>query len=1063
MQKKVLRFSLLLAMLFVGTLLFAQERTVSGVITSGETKEPLQGVTVAVKGTTRTTQTDEKGSFSIAVSGNESVLKISSVGFGYQEITVGPRTLLNVDLAKDNKQLDDVVIVGYGAQRKTHLTGAVETIKMSEVEDLPVSNLGTAIAGRILGLSVNGGTTRPGSTSSLTIRNPMTLSKDGGNLEPLYVIDGVIQIGANGLSDNTLFNNLDASEVESITILKDASAAVYGSRGANGVVLVQTKRGKAGAPRISYSGSYGWNDESYRTKMLSAYDFGRYFNIMNGPNGFNRSTANNIFSDDELEHFKNIDYDWLAAAWKPAMNMRHTLNVSGGANKATYFANASYYTQNGNLSSLDFKRWTFRAGADVNVAAGFKAGLQVAGNFSDRVKTFNKIGGENDENDYRNLLLTPRYLPMYVDGMPVRLPGTDALSGYHFYEIERLGNLARNRDQLLNVNLYTEYEAPFVKGLKARLSYGRNFNTGNGSQVGTRYNLYEFNRTGTNMHIYDAGATVNRTVSMNNGDRLYYSNENAQNQQLNFTTSYAKQIGEHNISALFSVERAESFSQRQDVWKEAPIASTNGQFTTAFGEIDGRTSGAESGSLGYIGRVNYAYSDRYLAEFLFRTDASTKFAPENYWGKFYSASVGWIISNEKFFNIPAINFLKVRYSAGLLGRDDTRAWLWRQRFTFQGGKGLVLGGNGAVTTGMKMEASPNRNATWSEEFKNNLGIDARFLRNRLSATIEGFYNKGYDMLIERTESLPITIGGTVAAENWGKIDFFGVELGLGWSDNIGKDIRYGVDLRTSWYDNKVIQGNFNEQEILYPWNARPGQSSDIGKWGYDYLGMFRSQEEITAYVTKNNITSVFGTAATDLKPGMLYYRDVRGPLQADGKFAAPDGKIDVNDQIQLTKRVSNPYGFGSTLRFGYKSFGFDAVITASWGGWSEIDGASRKKMNNDISRVYQSRPEFWKDIYDPQMNPAGRFPNPHWEDISLNPTSQFWQVSSFRMRMRNFNLNYTLPKSVTEALRITNARFNLTALNPIDFFNPYSYKSPEGSFDIFPNLRTFAVGVNVTF
>ncbi|HEY1021410.1 MAG TPA: SusC/RagA family TonB-linked outer membrane protein, partial [Flavisolibacter sp.] len=482
MQKALPRFALFIVMLLTCTVMFAQERTVTGVITNEETKEPLAGVTVAVKGTDRITSTNDSGAFAIRVSGNESVLKFTSIGFNYQEIIVGSRNSLTVPLTKDNKSLQDVVVIGYGSQKKAHLTGSVETIKMSEVEDLPVSNLGTAIAGRILGLSVSGGTTRPGSTASLTIRNPMTLSKDGGNTEPLYVIDGVIQMSAAGVSDNSLFNSLDASEVESITVLKDASAAIYGSRGANGVILVQTKRGKSGSPRISYSGSYGINDESYRSKMLSAYDFARYFNIMNGPNGANRPDGvNNFFTQDELDHFKTIDYNWLESAWKPAMNMRHTLNVSGGANKATYFANVSYYTQTGNLASLDFDRWTFRAGADVNVLNGLKTGLQVAGNFSDRVKTFNKIGGENDENDYRNLLLTPRYLPMYVNGLPVRLPGTDAFSGYHFYEIERLGNLAQSKDQFLNVNLYTEYEVPFVKGLKTRLSYARNFNTNNSS------------------------------------------------------------------------------------------------------------------------------------------------------------------------------------------------------------------------------------------------------------------------------------------------------------------------------------------------------------------------------------------------------------------------------------------------------------------------------------------------------------------------------------------------------------------------------------------------------
>jgi TonB-linked SusC/RagA family outer membrane protein len=895
------------------------------------------------------------------------------------------------------------------------------------------------------------------------IRNPRTLSKDGGNLNPLYVIDGVLQIAPNGANDDEQFNNLDPSEVESITILKDAAAAIYGSRSANGVIIVTTKRGKNGPPRISYSGTFGFNDETFRTKMLSAYDFGTYFNIMNGPNGSNSpvTNTNRFFSQDELDYFKTINHDWLDPVWKSATNTRHTLNVSGGADKATYFANVSYYTQNGNISTLDYNKWTFRAGSDVNLFSSFKAGLQVAGNYSKRVNTFNKIGGENEENDYRNLLLTPRYIPSYINGLPVKIPGTDALSRYHFYEIQRLNNLVTNKDRFMAVNLYAEYEVPFIKGLKARASYARNFGSNVGSQVGTKYQTYDITGSGANSHIYDENSKIGTLRTWDNGNRLYYSNDNSESQQLNFTTNYSRRFGLHNVSALFSVEKSESSNEQQDVWKESPIANTNGQFGSAFGTIDGRTSGNESGALGYIGRANYSYADKYLAEFLFRTDASTRFAPENYWGRFYSASFGWVVSNENFFKTPAVNFLKIRYSTGLLGRDDTKPWQWRQRYTYQNGKGIVVGNN-PTSTGMKMEASPNRDATWSDEYKNNLGIDAKFLRSRLSATIEGFYNKGYNMLIERTESVPVTVGGTVAAENWGKIDFFGYELGLGWSDRLGKDFRYSIDTRFSWYDNKVHQGNFSSTAHLYPWLAKPGESSDNGVWGYDYLGMFRTQDDIDAFVTKNNIKEIFGVQAQNLKPGMLYYSDVRGPLQADGTFAAPDGIVDENDQVQLAKRSANS-GIGMTLRAGYKGFGIDAVIGTSWGGWSEVDGAARKKMNNDINRNFQSRPAFWSDIYDPVLNPGGRYPNPHWEAINLTPRSNFWKVSNFRMRVVNMNLNYSLPKRVADKLRVSNARVYVTAMNPFYFFNPYDYKAPDGSFDTFPVLKTFAIGTNITF
>ncbi|HYH57209.1 MAG TPA: hypothetical protein VD772_11385, partial [Anseongella sp.] len=363
------------------------------------------------------------------------------------------------------------------------------------------------------------------------------------------------------------------------------------------------------------------------------------------------------------------------------------------------------------------------------------------------------------------------------------------------------------------------------------------------------------------------------------------------------------------------------------------------------------------------------------------------------------------------------------YSVGLLGKDDLQPWRWRQRYTFQNGKGAVFGeGGNPAGIGMKMESSANRNATWSDDFKQNLGIDARFLDSRLSVTLEGFYNKATNMLLERTANLPISIGGTVASENYGEADFFGYEIGLGWDGSAGNDFTYGVSTRFSWADNKIKKGNFNDIDILYPWNARPGESSDNGQWGFDYMGMFKSQADIDSYVSQYNITSVAACEdcdpilAEDLKPGMLYYRDVRGQLQEDGTFAPPDGVIDNNDQVQLSKKASNHYGFGITLRAGYKGFNFEAVLAGSFGGWSEMD--ARNALESEIPDLFRSGPAYWGDIYDPELNPDGKYPNPYWEDVSLSPLSSFWGVDSFRMRVRNFSLSYTLPREVLDRLSI---------------------------------------------
>ncbi|RLJ74642.1 SusC/RagA family TonB-linked outer membrane protein [Pedobacter alluvionis] len=1053
----------LLLMLMASTMLFAQDRKVTGKVVDQADGQGIPGVNVSLKGIPSNVSTNADGNFTIQVKSDADVLVFSYIGYVRQQIAVGAKTTLTVRLVSENKDLDDVVVVGYGTQKRATLTGSVVDIKASEIEDLPGTNVAAALSGRLLGVGVSGGIARPGVPAKITIRNPNAIfSKDGGSTDPLYVIDGVIQIDGQGKPDATNFGNLDASEIETMSFLKDASAAIYGTRGGNGVVLITTKRGRVGKPRISYSGSYAVNDEAYRTKMMSAYQFGQYMNILNGANSSNPKLpgVDNFFSNDELEYFKTIDYDRLEDAWKSASDVRHTLSVSGGADKATFFASASYNKQNGNLATLDYDRWNFRAGTDVTVATNFKVGVQLSGNSGNLVKTFNKVSGEGVEDDYKNLLLAPRYVPDYVNGLPVKLPGTtNDLSRYHFGEINRLNNLATTKSNLFSVNVYAEYELPYIKGLKARLAYARNAGNSVGDQVGTFYTLYEFNRLGENKHIYE-GSTVLSSLKVTNGDRLYYSNTNQKSEQTNFVLNYARDFGKHSVSGLFTVEKSESENAQQVVFKASPIAATNGQFNSATGAIDGSTSANEAGSLSYVGRANYAYANKYLAEFLFRSDASTKFAPENYWGKFYSGSVGWVISEESFFKVPAVNYLKLRYAFGVLGNDQTKAWLWRQRYTFQDGKGGVFGGNSATTAGFKMEAAPNRDATWSTEYKNNIGIDAKFLKNRLGVTVEGYYNLARNILIEPTASLPVTVGGTVASINMGSADYFGYELGISWDDKIGKDFNYGVSARFGWSDDKVKVSNFNANDILKPWMPKPGESSDNGMWGYDYLGMFKTQDEVTNYINQNKITQVFGVAANQLKPGTLYYRDVRGPLQSDGSFAGPDGIIDENDQVQLSKKATNHYGFGITLKAGYKGFSVDAVIAGSFGGWSEID--ERKPLNASIARNFTSLPDIWGSIYDPAINPGGVMPNPSFESINLTPTSNFYKVNAMRIRIPSFNVNYSIPKIIVEKLKINNARVFVSALNPVNLYNPYTYKGPDGAWDAYPNLRTLSFGVNLT-
>ncbi len=1069
-QLRLLKLFAVLLFVCTSFVAVAQDSTkaITGNVTDEATGKPIEGASVKIKNSTIGTTTDENGNFSLRAPSSESVITITYVGFKVYESKVGNTASIQIKLAPTENNMDDVVVVGYYTERKSRINSAIETVKMSEVENLPVSNIGAALTGRLLGIDVSGGDARPWSRAQMVVRNPQSITKDGGNIYPLIIIDGVIQTGTDGKSDPTMFNSLDMSEVEEITFLKDAQAAIYGARGANGVVVVTTKKGKAGKPRINYSGSYAHNDETRRTNMMSAYEQARLINIVNGPNGERRDPTdpNFFFSADELEHFKTIDHHWIDQTWKSSFNMRNAVNVSGGADRATYFVGVSHFTQDGNIGLLDFNRWNYRAGTNINVASGLKIGLQLAGSTSSTRKMNNRIGGTNEERDYMIMLKAPRYIPPYVDGYPSRLPGgtgANSVNGYHFWELQKSGNFSDDKGNSLTFNANIEYQIPFVKGLKVAATYGRSDDRGTNTQIGTNYMTYEFTgRLGEHKHIWDGATGPVARVTQNSNRLLMETKENMRD-QFNMNGIYSRQFGLHSVDVFASVEKSRVIGSDFYALREAPMPTTDGQFRTAFGASDVNSNKYEGGTLGYIGRASYAYGNKYSATFLVRSDASTKFHPSNYWGTFYSAGLGWVVSEENFFKSNLINFLKVRYSLGLLGKDNTARWEWRQRFTYQQGQGGLFGtsDNTNNLNGLKMERSPNPDAKWSNDTKHNVGVDMRMLDNRLSLTAEGFYNLERNILVNLTENVPVTVGGSVAAVNYASMNFFGYEFALGWSDQFRKDFNYGIDVRFSWADNHVIRGDYSEINKRTPWQASPGQSTDIGMWGYDVLGMFRSQEEINDYLTKYNITSLLGTAAADIRPGMLYYRDVRGPLQADGTFAAPDGIIDINDQIQLKRRKDNHYNLSSTVRLGYKNIQFQAVLTGSFGGFAMYDGMSLQ--SNNINNLYENMPAYWSNIWDSELNPGGTLPNPFYSRVNL-VESNFWSLKSTRLRVASAQLSYGLPKNILSKAKIQSASILLSMMNPFEIINPFSsYRSALGSWDTYPSLRTTSIGLNINF
>ena len=1102
MSKKYIIFNLCLVFLLAFTLsAYAQNtRTVTGTVMD-DLGEPIIGAAVKVVDSPVGTVTDIDGKFSLSVK-EGSKLTISFIGYISQTITNlnNPKIVLMEDVAK----LDEVVVVGYGTQKMKNVTGAIETLSTDEIKDLSVGSLGDALSGMMSGLHVSSGGGRPGSTPSLQIRQSSIntsvtpTSTRGGDADPspLYVIDDFI-------STEEAFNNLDVSEVESITVLKDASAAVYGARAAYGVILVKTKRGKVGTPSISYNGQFGFTDALKLPKMLSAYDYGRIYNAARAAGTSTSDTESDnlrtqYFQTDELDTMRGLNYDLVDKEWSAAWTQRHSLNINGGTDKATYFAGASYFSQEGNMGRLDYDRWNFRAGVNANIGKWTKASFQISGDMGEQNNARNGISGGGTDADFNSLMTHLPFVPDYIGGRPVVYTGMQNVSSnltavqlYNFRAVQNSPDNTENQTNNMSINGSLEHDFgwfKWTKGLKLKASYSRNIVNGKSNNIGTKINVYRLlNRGGSGGHLYtgddiDLDESNFGTFTLDNGNLLTRTMNKTDSYQMNLTLSYARQFGLHNVSGLFSIEKAESEYEYVTGNITDPFSFTDGQSnSTATGATQTTTfSRTESGMLSYIGRLNYSYADKYLFEFLLRSDASTKFAPENYWGMFPSWSAGWVMSEESWFNKEklGIDFLKIRGSFGILGRDNIQPWLWTQLYSRNADKGPVFGTSSNTSSGASFQMPQrgvNRDVHWDKTYKTNLGIDVRMLDNRFGITLDAYYDMGRELFttFTGTSFYPTTVGTQATPENFGEVDTYGVELTLNWKDKIGKDFSYWVKLTTGYSDNKIKEAGFQATPGFD--DIVRGERSDRGVWGYECLGMFRSYQEIEEYFATNNITSYLGNSKENIHPGTLIYRDVRGQRNADGSYGEKDGVIDENDYVKISHRANNPYGL--TMNFGasYKNFSFSAQFGASWGAYALMQTNLRQESYSNME--YKNVSAIWKDMYiyedvldasgnvTAAMNRNAKYPNLKYSAIN-GQASTFWKVSAANIRLRNLTVAYSLPKEWMKPLGISSWRLNLTCQNLLSFYNPYDggvWDTWAGTYGNYPNLRKFTLGVNVSF
>ncbi|MFI5130992.1 MAG: SusC/RagA family TonB-linked outer membrane protein [Chitinophagales bacterium] len=1112
-MKHLLRKVLLLPiLLLVSCVLFAQQKTVTGKVVDADGK-PVPGVNVSIKGSTTTTTTDANGNYSIVVSSNEVVLKFSSATFVAQEMPVGDRAALDITMLKDTKQLEDVVVIGYGTQKARNVTGSIVSVNTKKLEDLPVASLTEMLRGQVPGLNVSGGSTRPGTMATLSIRQQFNWGKDGGGTIPLIIIDDVVQIDpATNLPTLDKFNLLDLSEVESITVLRDASAAIYGARASQGAIVVKTKRGKLGTPKISYSGKFETNDAISHGKVMNAKEYGIFSNRLN--RGLGSTNANIYFSDAELADMGSLNYDWLSNDWRRANAMQHSINVSGGSERATYFTGGSYYKQGANLGSQDFTRWTFRSGTDVKVLNSLKFSASISANSSNLEKSFTKInfsdgyanGGE--QNDYSVLLHMPKYIPWqytinganeYISPVlgpnkPGSATGNNSLSNWNYYALLNNGSMTTNKTFSYNANFSLQYDLPFIKGLSVRGNYSIGSTSANTEQVQMPLTLFQgVNINTADNHLFTSTTTWNGPIINRSNSRVTYDNTTGSLEQINFFVNYDRNFGDHNISAVFSGERSKVLNEDRFQIYDNPIPGVYNGTSVSAGTLNSSntiTYKSTGGTQSYLGRISYAYRNKYLGQFVFRSDASSKFAPENYWGFFPSMSVGWVISEEPFFkeNVNWVNNLKIRASLGRTGNDNVKAWKWMQLYALALDKGMEFGTSGGnYTYGITPDPTPNRDIKWDKTIQRNIGIDAAVLRSRLSLSVDGYYNSSTDMLTLMTGAInvPISVGGAFAEQNYGAVDFWGAEISATWSDNINKDMSYSIGVNFSQSNNKVKK--YVDIPFKYPsqyaGSQREGYSLISAQWGYRTWkqtsagdGILRTNDDIDAYwayltdlATKANTTPLYNAGGANistkagLKKGMMAYQDVAGALNANAQtIAGQNGQInDDQDYVELVKK-NRSLGFATNLSFTWKSLTLLAQIATGWGGYNSID---KIKQGTSSTNAGWAQAAYLTDMYDSTDNPNGKYPSMAFYDNAYR-TSDFWTLPTFRCVVRSMSIGYTLPTQWLSKLHVTNTKLVLSGYNLWDLYNPYPgkyrnmYDAPNANY---PTLRTWSLGVNLGF
>ncbi|QNL51657.1 TonB-dependent receptor [Olivibacter sp. SDN3] len=1009
----VFLFSILLGQLLYGQQLY----DVSGTVTDNR-GEPLVGISVLLKGSQKGATTDNEGRYTIRLESLEGSLTFSYIGYVTQEKAINAQ-VINVTMEEDVANLDEVVVVGYGTQKKKDLTGSISSVSGQELQAVPATNVSNTLAGRLPGLIGMNASGEPGfDDSNILIRGISTT----GSSQPLIVIDGVPAREGG-------FSRLDPNDIETFTVLKDASAAIYGARAANGVILVTTKRGRIGRPTVDYTFDYGLRQPTRIPKMLDAGDYATAINELNTAAG-----QSHTYTEEDILKFRDgsnpathPNTDWFATTLASVSpQTRQNLSLSGGTEKVKYHVSLGHQFQDGYYRNgvSNFKQYNFRSNLDAQVTDNLSVFFNVAGRQEDRNSPHH-----SSETIYRYIL----------SGKPIQmayLPGTDLPGlalGDDVNPVAAATDLAgyqRDERQFYNVDFgFTHQMAYVTPGLSL---------TGGAYFDGSNY-LYKHLHKGFDLYALEDGEPSRVRYGLQTGS-IDHNMRKFLGITANMRLNYDRTFGKHDVGVFVAYEQNSTNADYLRAFRNNLLSTEidqifAGEINSAM-QTDG--NGIKTSRRNYFGRFNYSYADKYLLQFNWRYDGSSIFAPGKRYGFFPGISAGWRISQEDFMHpLSFINDLKLRGSYGQLGNDDVGAFQFLTRYLITNVEGGVFGGsNPTLAPGLITSVLANPNITWESATTYNGGLDAAMFNNKLSINIDYFYTKRANILGPRSSSIPDYLGLDLPDENIREVSNRGFELSANYSMTIGQS-QLSIGGNIAYNRNKI--DFMDEAAGAFPWQMQTGKA--IGApllW--EAIGIFRSQEEI------DRTPHAPGT-----QPGDLIFRDVDG-----------DGQINGNDRVRQELTDIPRITFGLPLNFSYKSWNINALLQGQ--------AQAQKYVYFQSGTIGNFTQEYFDNRWTEQNPDAS---GPRLYDRENIPTTNYTNTYFLRdaafLRLKSLQISYSLDNELLKrlpfsALRIYISGFNLLTFDRLKYLDPEANPNDQNYAGWnTPQTRVFNAGLNVTF